>query len=107
MALVPLAVAQISIHVQPTECSLEGIKDSVAVFVQFLKMIMEQIAGPWIASTPFVSLETGIIPLRVLQNSMVRQVWLWLDGQHWLSDTPLLSTGLRHDGMLRFGALHL
>jgi hypothetical protein len=106
-ALIPLAVTQISIHIQPAERSLERVKYSIVIFVQFLKMIMKEIACPWIVSTTFVSLKTRVIPLRVLQHSMVRQVGLWLGRHYRLSATALLSTALRQDGMLRFGTLHL
>src|SRR6185295_18297444 len=73
--LVPLMVTDITIHVESAEGTLEQIDHSVTVLVELLKVVVEDLTclGIWRSTSSAIT--AGVIPLRLLEHSMVRKVW--------------------------------
>jgi hypothetical protein len=74
-----LIVADITIHVEPAKGSLERIDHSVMVLVEFLKVIVQDLTGLGIWRSACSAVPAGIITLRLLEYSMIREVRLRLD----------------------------
>ena len=106
-SLMPLAVVQISVHIQPTECSLERIEDTIVILIQLLKVIMEEFAGLRVVRGSLVALQTRIIPLRMFQDSMVRQVWFGQNGRQWPYNESLWAMAIGHSSMVRLTRLEM
>jgi hypothetical protein len=75
----PLIVADITIHVEPAEGTLERIDHSVMVLIEFLKVIVQDLVGLGVWRSTCSAVPAGIITLRLLKYSVIREVWLWLD----------------------------
>jgi hypothetical protein len=73
-----LIVADITIHVDPAKGALERIDQSIMVLVQFLKVIVQDLIGLGIWRPTSSALSARVIPLRLFEYSMVREVRLWL-----------------------------
>jgi hypothetical protein len=74
-----LIVADITIHVEPAKGALERIDQSVMVLVEFLKVIVQDLVSLGIWRPTGSALPARVIPLRLLEYSMVREVRLRLD----------------------------
>ena len=70
----PLIVADITIHVEPAEGSLERINHSVMVLVELLKVVVQDFTGLRIWRSTSPAIPAGVIPLRMLEHSMIREV---------------------------------
>jgi hypothetical protein len=81
-------VTDITIHVESAEGTLERIDHSVTVLVELLKVVVEDLTclGIWRSTSSAIT--AGVIPLRLLEHSMVREVWFRLDDNRW---TPFYS----------------
>jgi len=73
-----LIVADITIHVEPAKGALERIDQSVMVLVEFLKVIVQDLTGLGVWRSTCSAVPTGIITLRLLEHSMIREVWFRL-----------------------------
>jgi len=64
-------VTHITIHVEPAEGTLERIDHSVTVLVELLKVVVEDLSslGIWRSTSPTIT--AGVVPLRMLEHSMV------------------------------------
>src|SRR4029078_3086892 len=81
-------VTDIPIHVKSAEGTLERIDHSVTVLVELLKVVVEDLTclGIWRSTSSAIT--AGVIPLRLLEHSMVREVWFRLGDNRW---TPFYS----------------
>jgi hypothetical protein len=74
-----LIVADITIHIEPAKGALERIDQSVMVLVEFLKVIVQDLVSLGIWRPTGSALPARVIPLPLLEYSMVREVRLRLD----------------------------
>jgi len=74
-----LIVADISIHIEPAKGALERIDQSVMVLVEFLKVIVQDLVSLGIWRPTGSALPARVIPLPLLEYSMVREVRLRFD----------------------------
>jgi hypothetical protein len=81
-------VTDVTIHVESAEGTLERIDHAVTVLVEFLKVVVQNLTclGVWRSTSS--AIPAGVISLRLLQYSMVREVWFRLDDNRW---TPFYS----------------
>ena len=72
-------VTDITIHVESAEGTLERIDHSVTVLVKFLEVVVQDLTclGIWCPTSS--TIPTGVIPLRLLEYSMIREIRLWLN----------------------------
>jgi len=77
--LFPLMVAYITIHVEPAEGTLERIDHSVMVLVEFLKVVVQDLTRPGVRRSPCSAIPAGVVALRLLEYSIIREVRLRLD----------------------------
>jgi hypothetical protein len=75
----PLIVADIPIHIEAAERALERINHSIMVLVEFLKVIVQDLTSLGVRSSTCSTVSAGVIALRLLEYSMIREVWLGLD----------------------------
>jgi hypothetical protein len=88
----PLIVADISIHIEPSEGALERINHAVMVLVEFLKVVVDDFASLRVWRSTCSAVYAGVVALRLLENSVVREVWLRLDDgrcKPFLRDLPM------------------
>jgi hypothetical protein len=74
-----LIVADITIHVEPAKGALERIDQSVMVLVEFLKVIVQDLTGLGVWRSTCSTGPAGIITLRLLEYSKIREVRLRLN----------------------------
>jgi hypothetical protein len=81
-------VTDVTIHVESTEGTLERIDHAVTVLVEFLKVVVQNLTclGVWRSTSS--AIPAGVISLRLLQYSMVREVWFRLDDNRWAPFYP-------------------
>jgi len=83
---------KISIHIEPSERSLNRVDLPVAVVIQFLEMIVGQFRGLGIRRASRLTIMSWVVARRIFEDSVVRQVWVWLN--HCLSLCFLASFAL-------------
>ena len=83
-------VADITIHVESAEGALERIDHSIMVLVEFLKVVVQDLTylGVWHSTCSVIP--AGVVALRLLEYSMIREVWFRLDDGRWTPFLPCL-----------------
>jgi hypothetical protein len=101
-------VTDVTIHVESTEGTLEWIDHAVTVLVEFLKVVVQDLTGLGVWRSTSSAIPAGVISLRLLQDSMVREVWFRLDDNRWTPFPPCLpmATDLPGDPIGRRLALY-
>jgi hypothetical protein len=77
--ILSLIVADIAIHVEPSEGTFERIDHPVMVLVEFLKVIMEDFTRLRVWRSTCSAVYAGVVALWLLENSVIREVRLRLD----------------------------
>ena len=88
--LFPLMIADITIHIESTEGALERIDHSVTVLVKFLKVVVQDLPSMGVWRSTGSSIPARVITLRVLEYSVIREVWLRLDNGRRMPFLPCL-----------------
>lgn len=77
--LLPPKPGKIPIHIEPTQHPFKGIDHSVTIFIQFLEVIVQQVADLRIRRPNAGTMAlTRIIPLRLAEHAKIREVRLGL-----------------------------
>jgi hypothetical protein len=64
-------VTDITIHVKSAEGTLKRIDHSVTVLVELLKVVVEDLTSLGIWRSTSSAITAGVVPLRMLEHSMV------------------------------------
>jgi hypothetical protein len=69
--LFPLMVAYITIHVESAESTLERIDHSVMVLVEFLKVVVQDLARLGVGRSTCLAIPARVVALRLLEYSII------------------------------------
>ena len=69
-----LAVMEIPIHVDATECPFDRINFAVLIAIQLLKMVVGQIRGLRIGHTGSMRIWARIVTLRIFEYAVVHEI---------------------------------
>lgn len=88
--LFPLVVADITVHVEAAEGTLEWIDHTVMIFIELLEMLVLELTGLGIWRSPSLAIPAGVIALRLLEHSMIGEIRLRLNDRRGAPFLPSL-----------------